>query len=150
MMDRVARQVESWQWLDGAFRSITEEEVEEGAGGLLPLHQAVARCTAELSRHLRVRAVAVRTTNGRSAAVVSASRPAAPVVALTADEAVARRLALWWGVLPRTVSPEGFERPQAEARRLVAEMGLASAGQVMLLLAGFGKGEPSITVLSVG
>ncbi len=28
MMDRVARQVEGWQWIEGAFRSITEHEHE--------------------------------------------------------------------------------------------------------------------------
>jgi hypothetical protein len=32
---------------------------------------------------------------------------------------------------------------------MARELGLADEGQVILLLAGFGKGEPSITVLPV-
>ena len=49
------------------------------------LRSAVARSVARLSRDLQVRAVVVRTKEGTSASVVSATRPAAPVVALTMD-----------------------------------------------------------------
>src|SRR5262249_1595413 len=61
VMDRVAREVEAWQWAAGEFRSITEDDPE--ARPPLPLRLAVARATAALSRDLRVRAVAVRTGN---------------------------------------------------------------------------------------
>jgi pyruvate kinase len=147
MMDRVARQVEGWQWVEGAFRSITAGEVERPAP--LPLRLAVARSTAQLSRDLRVRAVVVRTQKGTSAAVVAATRPAAPIVALTSDPRTYRRLNLLWGVLPQLISEADFERPQAVARRRVCELSLAKEGQTILLLAGFGKNEPMITVLSV-
>jgi pyruvate kinase len=147
MMDRVARQSEDWQRLEGAFRSITEHEKEHEPP--LPQRLAVARSTAQLSRDLQVRAVVVRTLEGLSAEVVSATRPAAPVVALTASAEVCRRLNLFWGVIPRQIDAAEFEQPQAAARRLVQELGLAQPGQVILLLAGFGKQEPTITVLSV-
>jgi pyruvate kinase len=147
MMDRVCRQVEGWQWVEGAFGSLTEEPA--GGKGRLPLLEAVARSTAQLSRDLRVRAVAVRSEGGASAAFVSATRPAAPVVALTVDETVCRRLNLLWGVVPRRIDAFDFERPQCTARRLACELGLAEEGQTILLLAGFGKREPMITVLPV-
>jgi pyruvate kinase len=147
MMDRVARQVEEWQWLDGAFRSLTEGEEELPSP--LPLRVAVARSTAQLSRDLRVRAVVVRTKEGTSAQVVSATRPAAPVVALTMDETMARRLSLCWGVVPRIIDAEEFARPKTAARRIAVTEGLASAGQAILLLSGFGKNEPTVTVLTV-
>ncbi len=147
MMDRVARQSEGWQWVEGQFRSITEHQKEEPAP--LPMRQAVARSVALLSRDLQVRAVVVRTLEGTSATVVSATRPAAPVVALTMDAKVCRRLTLLWGVMPRLVTPAEFDRPQETARRLVTEMGLAAPGQVILMLAGFGQQEPMITVLPV-
>lgn len=147
IMDRVARQSEGWQWVEGQFRSITEHQKEETPP--LPLRQAVARSVALLSRDLQVRAVVVRTLEGTSAAVVSATRPAAPVVALTMDTRVCRRLNLLWGVMPRLVTPAEFDRPQETARRMVGEMGLAAPGQVILMLAGFGQQEPMITVLPV-
>jgi pyruvate kinase len=147
MMDRVARQSEGWQWVEGQFRSITEHQKEETPP--LPLRSAVARTMAQLSRDLQVRGLVVRTLEGASAKVVSASRPAAPVVALTMDARVCRRLNLLWGVVPRQVQPKEFDHPQESARRLARELGLAAPGQVILLLAGFGKQEPMITVLTV-
>jgi pyruvate kinase len=147
MMDRVARQVENWQWQEGAFGSITRAAVPDQPP--LPLRLAVARSTAQLSRDLRVRAVVVRTRSGTSATVVSATRPAAPVLALTADASVCRRLNLLWGVIPRQLGAADFEHPQATARRLVRDLGLGSPGDFLLLLAGFGEGEPMITVLPV-
>ena len=147
MMDRVARQVENWQWQEGAFSSITRSEVPDQPP--LPLRLAVARSTALLSRDLRVRAVVVRTRSGTSATVVAATRPAAPVLALTADASVCRRLNLLWGVIPRQVSAADFDHPQATARHLIRDLGLGNPGDFILLLAGFGKGEPMITVLPV-
>jgi pyruvate kinase len=148
MMDRVARQVESFQWIEGGFRTLTEGDAL--VRGPVPPRAAVARSTAQLARDLQVRAIAVRTRSGISAEVVSATRPAAPILALTLDEAVTRRMSLLWGVLPCRIEAEEFyERPQTAARRLAREHGLAVPGNMLLLLAGFGKNEPMITVLTV-
>src|SRR5436190_16603382 len=87
MMDRVARQIEGWQWTDGAFRSLTKADDQAVP---LPLGVAVARSTAQLSRDLRVRAVVVRATTGASASVIAASRPAAPVVIFSTDPSKCR------------------------------------------------------------
>jgi pyruvate kinase len=144
MMDRVARQVEGWQWTEGAFRSLTRAEEQPAP---LPLSVAVARATAQLSRDLRVRGILVQVSSGLSASVISASRPAAPVVAFSTDPAICRRLNLLWGVIPRVVEEADFENPPEVARKLASELGLARSGEVVLLLSGFGKGEPVITVL---
>jgi pyruvate kinase len=110
---------------------------------------AVARSTAQLSRDLGVRAVVVRTREGTSARVVSATRPSAPVVALTRDPGVCRALNLVWGVVPQLVGASDFERPEGVARRTALDLGLARPGETILLLAGFGQGEPMIAVLPV-
>ena len=59
---------------------------------------AAARTLAE-SAHASL--IAVFTRTGASAQLISKQRPAAPIVAYTPFETVYRRLALWWGVLPR-------------------------------------------------
>ena len=147
MMDRVARHTEQSQWLDRGFRSLTEHDKDLPVP--LPVRIAVARSTAQLSRDLSVRAVVVRSQRGTSATVVSATRPAAPILALTLDPAVARRMALFWGVVPHLIDADEFGRPEEAARRYVVEMGLAEGGQNILLLSGFGKDEPKVTVLTV-
>jgi hypothetical protein len=65
------------------------------------------------------------------------------------DPRVARRLNLLWGVVPHRIDESDFDRPQAVARRQAQELKLAEPGQTILLLAGFGKGEPMITVLLI-
>ncbi len=101
------------------------------------------------ARDLRVRAVVVRSQKGTSATLVSATRPAAPIVALTMEPAIARRLNLCWGVVPRLIDAVAFERPQGAARELAVSLKLAEPGQHILLLSGFGKNEPMVTVLKV-
>jgi pyruvate kinase len=160
MMDRVARQAEGWQWANGAFRALSGDlPGPDGEAGPaergwvdahpLPLRLAVARSMAQLARELRVRAIVVRSRGGRSARVTSSTRPQAPVVGLTTDPTVYRRMALLWGVEPRLVSGGDFEQPLPAARREAVELGLAGPDDVILLLSGFGKGEPVITVLTV-
>jgi pyruvate kinase len=147
MMDRVARQIEGWQWLNGSFRSITENE--EDLPEPLPVRVAMARATAQLSRDLRVRAIVVRSQKGTSVRVVSATRPAAPIVALTMEPLVARRLNLCWGVVPRLIEAAAFDKAQTAAREAALALKLAEPEQNILLLSGFGKHEPMVTVLKV-
>jgi pyruvate kinase len=149
MMDRVARQVEQHQLADGGFTDLTAGDDEESLTPSLALYQALARSTAQLSRDLNIRAVCVRTTKGTSAAVVSATRPTAPILALTHSETVARRLTLCWGAVPRVISVEEFENPKQAAREQALALNLCCEGQYLLLLTGFGKSEPSLTVVPV-
>jgi pyruvate kinase len=147
MMDRVARHVEGWQSVEGGFRSLAGPEPARARP--LGLRQAVARSAAQLARELRVRAVVVRTLEGVTASVVAGTRPSAPVVAMTLDPGTCRRLNLVWGVVPRLIDAHDFERPEAAARRLARELGLAREGEFILLLAGFGRREPTVTALPV-
>ena len=52
-------------------------------------------------------------------------------------------------MVPRLIDADEFGRPQEAARRHVVELGLAEPGQNILLLSGFGKDEPKVTVLTV-
>jgi pyruvate kinase len=143
MMDRVARQVEAYQWAEGAFGSMCDP------GSLrppLPLDVTVARATAQMSRDLRVRSIIVRSRHGTTARVVSAARPAAPVIAITKDEGSCRRMSLLWGVIPVRVAADDLDLLPELARRLVREHGLATDGY-LLTVAGMGTAAPAITAL---
>jgi pyruvate kinase len=71
------------------------------------------------------------------------------VLGLTASPAVARRLGLSWGIVPRVIEADDLAQPRGPARRVAVEEGLAGPGQTVLLLSGFGKNEPTVTVLPV-
>ncbi|PWU21798.1 MAG: pyruvate kinase [Candidatus Rokuibacteriota bacterium] len=149
-LDRIARQVEGHLWQEGAFDAVAEPS--EG-GRPLPLDVAVARATSQLSRDLRVRTVVVPSRTGATARMVAAARPAAPVVAVSSDVGVCRRLNLLWGVVPISATAVDLGRPAELARRVAHELGLASTGDFLLVVSGFRGGAadnaPAITVLPV-
>lgn len=151
-MDRIARKVEAWQSLETHFQQSERDQDSHAAADRdlpLRLRRAVAKSTAQLCKDLRVRAVLVRSKGGTSAAQVSSYRPSAPIVALTTDARVARRMNLLWGVIPRVIAAEEFEKPKTTARQQADALGLVEPGQQLLLLSGLGKQEPSLTALQM-
>ncbi len=62
--------------------------------------RAIADACVEASRCLKLAALAVYTETGRSAALVSAQRPEASVIAFSRHQQVLNRLTLFWGVKP--------------------------------------------------
>ena len=78
-----------------------------GAGTRRPsrpnVPSAISAATQSLTEDLAVALVLAITTTGRTAQLLSQRRLAAPVLACTEDEQVARGLALWWGVTPLLV-----------------------------------------------
>jgi pyruvate kinase len=85
--------------------------------------------------------------------VVSSARPASPVIAVAHDEAVCRRLALHWGIVPIQGGEGDLENPGAFGRRLAQDLGLARTGDSILMVRGFhpdpALSAPSVTVLTV-
>ena len=150
MMNRIARQSEGYLWGQGAFGNFVRSADQE-----LPLlfGDAVARATALLSRDLRVRAIVVISRSGMSAATMSAARPAAPVVAVSSSAATCRRMSLMWGVIPHLVDNSAIGDGVELTRQLAEALGLAQAGEYMLLARGFHadpvRNTPSITLLTV-
>lgn len=148
MMDRIARQTEAELWRRGEY-GLTRRNLEPP----IPLWTAIASTTARMSRDLRARAVMVVTRSGKSADIVSTSRPASLIVAITHDPAVYRKLCLRWGVVPILDSEVGSTNPNDLARRLSMDLGLAVPGQYVLLVRGFhgeqDKNLPSVTVIEV-
>jgi pyruvate kinase len=90
---------------------------------------AIADATAEIAQNLGLAAVAVYTESGRSAALVSAHRPNANIVAFSRNAQVLNRLALLWGVEPmhgEWVKGVGGVVDQAE--RSMLDCGLVKSG----------------------
>lgn len=150
MMDRVARQTESYHWHHGiAFGAAEQHPV----GERVPFGDAVADACAKLVEDVGARAVLVISTQGTTAATISAARPAAPVVAISRDRSTCRRMNLMWGLIPHWVEAVGEENPNEVARRVAGRLGLASDGEFVVLVRGFHAerrwNTPSITLLQV-
>jgi pyruvate kinase len=131
MMARIARQAEGYLWEQGAFGSMTQAAPPRNDR----FGAALSRATAQLSRDLEIRAIVVISRSGTTTAEVCSARPAAPVLAVSSDPAVCRRVGLLWG------------REVARAARL------ARRGQAVMLVRGFSsvpeRNTPSVTVLEM-
>src|SRR5579871_616912 len=88
VMDRIARATEA-----------AGHAGRDGAPSRTVLH-AIGSASQRLADQLGVRLIVAVTSSGRTACALSQLRPAAPVLACTEDERVARRLALYRGVWP--------------------------------------------------
>ena len=148
MMDRIARQTESYLWSTGSYGAVFAKPEPP-----LPIWSVMANATAHMSKDLMAHAVLVISQSGMSAATVSSARPAAPVVGITRSVQACRRMALLWSVIPVLVEEAGIKNPNKLAGEVAYALGLAEKGEYVLLVRGFSSNPdlntPSITALRV-
>ena len=99
---------------------------------------ALARSARYLARDVEATAVVAVTESGYTARKVAKYRPSVPVVGVTPDDRVRRRLALTWGVLPRHqpfVDDGAAELIERSATETV-DAGVADSGDTVVVLAG--------------
>lgn len=150
MMDRIARQTESYLWSHNAYGSRTPAALSHTA---IPLWDAVANATAHMAQELKARAVVVISQSGMSAATMSSARPAAPVIVITGRKDICRKIAILWSVIPVLNEDADKENPNKLAAQVVLDQGMAVSGDKVLLVRGFSSDSrfniPSVTVVTV-
>ncbi len=100
------------------------------------------------ARELRLDALVIPTLSGRSARLVSAHRPTAPIYALSPGKETVRRCGLMWGVQAASMRRhETTEALIADAARRVVELGWCRSGQRVGITAGLPSGRPGTTSL---
>jgi pyruvate kinase len=93
-------------------------------------------------------AVVAYTSSGHSALRMARERPGAPIVGMTPRAAVARRLALAWGVYPVLCHEVADVMEMSEwACRTVQQEGMAHPGDTIVISAGIPFGTPGTTNL---
>ncbi len=150
MMDDIIRQTEGYLWRRGFFSSLWRK-----TAGKRPyaIEDALSESLAKLSRDLMARAIMVISQQGRSLAVMSSSRPAAPILGVCPDYRASCIAALLWGVIAINVDAAALEDPIDLARQTVLAYKLAEEGQTILLVQGYStdpaQNRPSVTVVTV-
>jgi pyruvate kinase len=122
MLDAVIRDAES------LLPSISTPPAIDGASSRHG--QALAQAAVTLATTGQADAIVAVTTEGRTARLLSACRPAAPILAATPDGDVAGSLSLLWGVLPFITRERGVDRLAAE----LVERGLIERGAVVVFI----------------
>src|SRR4051794_12390867 len=135
-----------------AYRASAGRPAGEAApltGFVEPITEAAVDAACLVTRRLAAPLIVVATGSGRAAPALSNRRPAATILAVTRTEALARTLAVCWGVTP-VVQPEPAtaERELDLAIQRAKERGAVRPGQYAVLLRGQVPGEdPSRAVL---
>lgn len=107
---------------------------------------AVSYATSVTSDALQAAAIITPTESGSTARMVAKYRPRSPVIAVTSQEGVQRKLSLVWGVFPVKINKtEGTDALLSEAIRATLEVGLVNLGDLLVITAGVPAGVPGTT-----
>jgi pyruvate kinase len=96
--------------------------------------QALCDAAVTLAEHSDAKAIVAVTRGGHTARRLSALRPSVPILAITNQEDIARRLAICWGVTPvRTDIGEAIESAGRLIGAHLVDRGFVAAGSTVVL-----------------
>ncbi|MFW6079935.1 MAG: pyruvate kinase [Gemmatimonadota bacterium] len=106
--------------------------------GATPTEHAIAAATVEAVRLLGAPAIVTFTRTGFTGRLVSSYRPSVPIIGVSNLVRTYNQLALVWGVQPVLCQAEvSYDTMFDAARRYLVDQGLASAGQRVVVTAGY-------------
>jgi len=98
---------------------------------------AICQAVSNIARNMNAAAILPLTKSGSTARNVSKFRPSTPILAITGDALVARRLQLIWGVNPLLVSEQGSSTSTFSlAMGLARQLGYLNDGDLVVQTAG--------------
>jgi pyruvate kinase len=116
--------------------------------GAVSFPEAICTAASFSAAAIGANAIVAFSETGMTARLVSKQRPAAPIIAFTPIERVRRQMALYWGVMPRTMPPiEQTDARVEEAERRLKEEGLVKSGERIVILSGTRINQPGGTNL---
>ncbi len=131
MMSRIIREVER----HGPIRSPAVSQMLPASNPEQIITDALGRAAREMTDAAPIDCIVVFTLSGASARLVAKFRPRVPVIAMTTDPYVARKLSLVWGIRA-LVSPliDDINELFSSAGRHIVEAGYASFGDETLFV----------------
>lgn len=109
---------------------------------------AISYAACHTARQLGAAAIVAFTSSGSTARRVSRYRPEAPILAITPNRSTQRQLSLSWGVRAYQIpEPSRITVLFARGARLAKRVGLARAGDVVVITGGVPIGVPGSTNL---
>jgi len=103
----------------------------------LKVAEIIAELVCHASRELRMKVIAVFSHSGFTARLISRYRPLVPIIAFSPEAETRRRMALIWGVRPRSIAPvRNIDGLADVAEKRLLEEGLVQKGDVVGIVAG--------------
>jgi pyruvate kinase len=109
---------------------------------------AISHATCTIAQDLGAAAIITSTKSGFTARMVSKYRPKAPIIAVSPDERVIRKLCLVWGVRPLGVAEiQSTDEMIKQAVDTSLAEGMIKCGDLLVITAGVPVGVPGTTNL---
>ncbi|UOF92661.1 pyruvate kinase [Fodinisporobacter ferrooxydans] len=138
------------QIAERAERAIFTKEVQRAAREKQSgsITNAISHAVERIADELDAKAIITPTHGGHTARMISKHRPGSPIVAVTSEERVARKLCVTWGVYPIVVKPTTTTDDLLEtAVDAALTSGLVKRGDLVVITAGVPVGQPGTTNL---
>ena len=109
---------------------------------------AISYSACHISQQLGTACIVAYTSSGSTALRVSKYRPRAPILAITHNVNIARRLSISWGIEPcLATKPANVDTMFSEAAQLALKTGIVKTGELIVITAGIPAGVPGSTNL---
>jgi pyruvate kinase len=129
MMDKIARQIEESPYWHPPVEDIA---LDKGLDA-----EAVAHAAYHASLESSAKAIVVFTMSGATAQLISKLRPTVPIIAMSPDDTVCRRLSILWGVRPLKMKiGKNTDEMISIGERVILEKRLLKRGDVIIIIAG--------------
>ncbi len=126
MMDRIIREAES-----------SDSRVLRPQPAQFNIAETAAELICHASEELQMKVIAVFTETGSTGRLISKHRPRRPIIAFSTIQETRRRLSLYWGVVPRTISQvKNIEELVLVTEKRLLEEHLVKRGDVVGIVAG--------------
>ncbi len=136
-MATIARRIE---------RDYPKRKIESHLESTIP--NAISAAVSTIAQQLTASAIIPLTKSGATARNVSKFRPATPILAITSEDEVARRLQLVWGVLPLVIkNQESTTKTFGKAMDMAKNIGVLKTGDLAVQTAGTLSGVSGSTDL---
>lgn len=138
IMSRICRSTEKHIDYNKRFKKMDVE--------IRNIADAVSHSTCNTSIDLNAKAIVVFTRSGMTGRMVSRFRPIAPIIGVTDDAKVYRKLALSWGVYPVLSGiVSSTDELYKNAVDICKNLGIAKGGDIIVIAAGVPLGQSGLT-----
>ena len=139
MMDRIVREAEAHLQLG----EVPPSHLWSDPG---PFNAVIAGAAVRAAHESHAVGIVCFTLGGTTARLLSQHRPHVPIIAFSPDQSIRRRIALYWGVVPKIMEPVRNSDLMCEmvSDRLIAD-GLARPGDRVVVVYGSPMGVPGMT-----
>jgi len=107
---------------------------------------AISYAACHMSQQLGAACIVAYTSSGSTALRVSKYRPEVPILAITPNASIVRKLVPSWGIEPHLATePSNVDIMFQEAAQLALQNGIAKRGELVIITAGIPMGTPGST-----